>query len=52
MRTVLPLEVFSEDILAELLDNALIDAAPLVLPAIDKPIDKLLDTAYEHSGIA
>ena len=29
MRTVLPLQVFSEDVLAELLDNTLIDAAPL-----------------------
>ena len=52
MRTVLPPEVFSEDVLAELLDNTPMDAAPLVLPAMDKPIDELLDTAYEHSGMA
>jgi hypothetical protein len=61
LRTVLPPERFDADVLQELLqridqdqDPAELFLAPidLILPAMDKPIDELIDQAYTRSDLA
>ena len=59
-RTVLPKSLFDPEVLADLLNevdrDAEVDikAAPIdvILPAVDKPIDELIDMAYERSPMA
>jgi RNase H-like domain found in reverse transcriptase/Reverse transcriptase (RNA-dependent DNA polymerase)/Integrase zinc binding domain len=58
LRTVLPAERFDPDVLQELLQEANrkedLLAAPIdvILPAMDKPIDDLIDQAYARSDLA
>jgi hypothetical protein len=52
LRTVLPPEVFDPAVLQELTAGSAVHAAPILLPAMDKPIDDLIQTAYERSDMA
>ena len=52
LRTVLPPEVLSEDVLADLRHMNHLSAAPLILPAMDKPIDDVITAAYTSDTMA
>jgi hypothetical protein len=52
MRTVLTPEVLSEDILTDLLNTNSLNAAPLILPAMDRPMDDLITSAYATNLMA
>jgi hypothetical protein len=52
MRTVLPPEVLSEDVLTDLLNTNSLNAAPLILPAMDRPMDDLIASAYATNLMA
>ncbi|KAI1668824.1 Reverse transcriptase domain protein [Pyrenophora tritici-repentis] len=53
-RTVLPPDMWDEDTLRELLEDKDLMAAPIdvIMPAIDKPIDDIINRAYNDSEMA
>ena len=53
-RTLLPRELFDAEALDEMMSDEELKAAPIdiILPAMDRPIDDIIDDAYKRSSMA